>query len=329
MRLFAVSFFANIDDFIDFVCSHRPEHPGKANDHLRIYSTTNKTTMSSTLTSDYVEAGGVRAHYLKQGDSGEALLLLHGVACSVLDFQQNLDFLSKSYRVFALDLMGHGETEKPLEESYSIAHQAQFVLDFMSAVGLDHAHFLGWSLGGRLTLQCAAMDPQRVSSMVLVAPGGVDDRSGVILDLRLSTIPLLGELMAAWPSKHLLRHVWSKVFFDSAPFVTDEIIEKKWELARQSGANQAFLKCLRSLLGIHGFLAGPVEDIQAKMPKMATPALVIWGLEDKFVSCSHHKVLAAKLPTVQVELFDNCGHAPHIECADLFHAKVSKFLKHL
>jgi len=275
----------------------------------------------------YVQVGGIRAHYWKKGDAGDALVLLHGVGCSILEFQQNIEALSKTHRVYALDLLGHGETGKPLDESYTVERQAQFVLDWMSAVGLESAHILGWSLGGRLALQCAAMKPQSVSSLVLVAPGGVDDNKGVILELRLSTAPVLGELLGTRHSKYMMRKIWEKVFFDPAPFVTDEFVEKKLELACQPGAHQAFLKCLRSILGIRSFLSGPVHDIQEKMLIMDLPVLVIWGRDDQYFSVKHHERLVEKLRGVRVKLFDRCGHSPHIECADLFNETVAAFLK--
>ena len=147
------------------------------------------------------------------------------------------------------------------------------------------------------------------------------------MELRLSTAPVLGELLGARPSKFLMRRVWEKVFFDPAPFVTDEFVEKKLELACQLGAHQAFLKCLRSILGIRSFLSGPVHDIQEKMLIMDLPVLVIWGRDDQYISVTHHERLVEKIRGVRVELFDRCGHAPHAERADLFHETVAAFLK--
>lgn len=281
----------------------------------------------TSFISHYVQVNGIRTHYWNEGETGNALVLLHGWNCSVSDFEQNIETLSKTHRVFALDLLGHGNTEKPPNESYTLERQAQFVLDFMTTVGLEQAHLLGFSLGGRLALQCAAMKPQCVSSLILLAPGGVDDRGGVILELRLASVAFLGELLGVHPSKYAIRSVWGKVFFDPTPFVTDEFVEKRLEMANRPGAHQALLKCLRSFVGFGGFLPGPVKDIQAKMIIMDIPVFVIWGKEDRFISSEHHNVLAEKLPDAKVELFDRCGHAPHIECADLFHEKVLSFLK--
>jgi len=277
--------------------------------------------------SNSVPVGDIRAHYWEQGERGDALVLLHGVGCSVFEFAQNMDALSENHHVYALDLLGHGKTDKPGEEPYTIEHQAQFVLDFMTSVGLESAHLLGWSLGGRLALECAAMKPDRVKSLILVAPGGVDDQGGVILELRLATVPFLGELLGVRPSKFAVKRVWSKAFFDPGPLVTEEFVDKKLEIQRQPGANQAFLKCLRSLFDFRGCLPGPVQDIQKKMLTISTPTLVIWGENDLFISCHHSKVLLEKLPDVHVELFDHCGHAPHLEKVALFHEKALRFLR--
>jgi pimeloyl-ACP methyl ester carboxylesterase len=102
----------------------------------------------------FVMVGQVRTRYWEAGSAGSAVVLLHGIGCSVLEWRSNIAELARHHRVFALDLLGFGLTDKPTNESYSLGHLAQFVLDFMTSQGLERAHLAGNSLGGRLALEC-------------------------------------------------------------------------------------------------------------------------------------------------------------------------------
>jgi pimeloyl-ACP methyl ester carboxylesterase len=91
--------------------------------------------------------------------------------------------LASRHRVCAFDMLGHGLTDKPQRDCYSIAELARFTIDFLAALGEESVHLVGNSLGGRIALECARIVPARVRSMVLVAPAGVgrQQRSACVL----------------------------------------------------------------------------------------------------------------------------------------------------
>lgn len=270
-----------------------------------------------------IKLGSVNARYWTAGNSGSAVLLIHGIACSVQEWERNIAALARQHRVFALDLLGFGLTDMPGNEDYSLERLAQFILDFMTAKDLDEAHLCGNSLGGRLALLCAAMAPQRISSTVLVDPAGIEQR-GTLLEFRLATLPGLGELLTH-PTAFGTRMLWRKAFYDPAPFVTDELVERKLALARRAGAQAAFLKTLRGFVELRGFRPGPVAALHAALPQINAPCLVIWGENDRFVPARHAQVLQQTMPDVDVQVFARCGHVPQIELADRFNATVLQF----
>ena len=269
----------------------------------------------------YVNIDGIQTRYWQAGSKGSAVILLHGISCSVCEWHPNIASLSSRHRVFALDLMGHGFTDKPKQETYTIARLAKFTLDFLNAVDITQAHFVGNSLGGRLALECARSEPDRIASMVLVAPAGVD--RDVYILFRLATVPFLGALLTK-PNHMGLKMLWSKAFQDQG-FVTDELIKNKLALATMSGSQKAFLKTLRSFVSFRGFKGGQVELLQAGLPTIKTPTLVIWGKHDTFLSVNHAEILRDRLPDAQVQVFDNCGHLPQIECTERFNNSVLDF----
>jgi 4,5:9,10-diseco-3-hydroxy-5,9,17-trioxoandrosta-1(10),2-diene-4-oate hydrolase len=271
----------------------------------------------------FVDVRGVKTRYWKAGDEGSPIVLLAGIGCSVLEWRNNIAALAASHRVYALDMLGGGKTGKPEGDHYSIGNLAGFTLDFLSSQGEEKAHLIGNSLGGRIALECARLAPSRVTSMVLVAPAGVGDDTHI--NMRLPTVPLLGELITR-PNRKGLRMLWSLAVHDPK-FVTDELIEDKYSLASLPGAQAAFLKTLRGFVGLRGFASDQVQEVQAAMPSMKQPTLVVWGREDRLLPVEHAAILEARLPSSRQIIFDACGHAPMIEKAAEFNKAVLEFLR--
>jgi pimeloyl-ACP methyl ester carboxylesterase len=271
----------------------------------------------------FVDVNGVRTRYWKAGDGGSAVVLLAGIGCSVSEWRTNIGVLARSHRIYALDMLGSGLTDKPDGDHYSLARLARFTLDFMSAQGEERACLIGNSLGGRIALECARLSPERVRAMVLVAPAGVGRNTRI--NMRLPTVPVLGELMTR-PSRAGVRMLWRSAFSDPA-FVTDELVEEKYALASLPGAQAAFLRTLRDFVALGGFRRGPLDEIQAAMSGMTQPTLVVWGRDDLLLPVAQAQILKARLPSCRVTVFDNCGHLPQIEKADTFNSAVLDFMQ--
>jgi pimeloyl-ACP methyl ester carboxylesterase len=266
--------------------------------------------------------GDVRARYLQAGDSGSPIVLLGGIGCSATDWENNIGALARQHKVYALDMLGDGLTDKPPGDRYGLKDLAEVTCDFLQEMGETRAHFVGNSLGGRIALECARRDPERVISMVLVAPAGVGRETHIMM--RVPTLPVIGEILTR-PSRSGLKNLWRLAFHNPA-FVTEDLVETKIRLASAQGAQAAFLKTLRGFLSLGGFPRSQVEDLQKDMAAMDKPALVIWGKQDKLLPCSQADILRARLPKAEVRLFDKCGHLPQIEQWRAFNEAVLAFL---
>jgi 4,5:9,10-diseco-3-hydroxy-5,9,17-trioxoandrosta-1(10),2-diene-4-oate hydrolase len=271
----------------------------------------------------FIDIGAIKTRYWQAGSNGSAVVLLHGIGCSVLEWQCNVEALAAQHRVFAVDLLGSGLTDKPADETYTIRRLARFVLDFMSAHEIKRAHLAGNSLGGRLALDCAITDPERVASLLLVDPAGVDGPD-TLFEFRLATVPVLGELFTR-PSLIGTRMLWNKAFADPAEFVTEDLVRTKVAMASQPGAQSAFLKTLRSFVGFRGFRKEAVAELHAALPNVMTPTFVVWGRDDQFVPLAHAEALRRLMPNVAIQAWGRCGHAPQIECAQRFNAAALGF----
>ena len=270
----------------------------------------------------YISVGGIKTRYWQAGSQGSPVILLHGIGCSVLDWQANMAVFAERHRVFAIDMLGFGRTDKPSGETYTVPRLARFALDFLSAQAIPRAHVAGFSLGGRIALECALMAPDRVASLLLAAPAGIE-RRGVLIHFRLASIPWVGEMLMR-PNRVRMRAFWQLAFADPS-FVTAEFLEPKVDLAGLPGAQAAFLKMLRSGLGLGGIPTAHVQALHAALPTAKAPAFVIWGTQDKFLSVAHAETLQRLLPNARTELYDPCGHLPQIECAARFNQAALDF----
>ncbi len=269
----------------------------------------------------YVEVGGANIRYWAMG-SGPPLLLIHGLGASVEYWQQNIEPLSQHCRVYAMDLLGFGRSDKPRIE-YSLHYAAQFIADFMDAQGIERASLVGNSMGGLISLQFAIEFPERLDKLVLVDNAGFGRE--LIWIFRLMTLPVLGEALYG-PNERGMRTLQRMLFYDKR-FVTDEWVEQNLEMARLPGARDFFLSVLRYGVNLRGLRPEILEPLLAQIPGIEAPTLIVWGAQDRFIPVAHGHIGHRMIAGSRLHIFDRCGHVPQIERAEGFNRLVADFLK--
>jgi pimeloyl-ACP methyl ester carboxylesterase len=120
------------------------------------------------LQTKFVEHSGIRTSYYDEG-AGPTLLLLHGFTGSKLDFHDQLDWFSGSFRVVVPDNRGHGESSNTgIEADYTLDLLAADLDGFIEALELDDIHLLGHSLGGMVVMRYALLRPEKLASLILM-----------------------------------------------------------------------------------------------------------------------------------------------------------------
>ena len=123
--------------------------------------------------SNYVTVNGYRMHYLV-GGSGRPLLLVHGLGSRGEDWANLIpQLIHNGNHVYALDLLGYGDSDQPRDARYSIAQQAAMVEGFLDSQHLQQVDMAGWSMGGWIAMQVALQQPQRIRRLVLLDSAGL------------------------------------------------------------------------------------------------------------------------------------------------------------
>lgn len=274
----------------------------------------------------YVKVGSVNTRYWRVG-KGEPVLLLHGITNSVEDWLLNINELAESYQVFAVDLIGHGNTDKHLSVSYHLSDLANFITEFMNAVDIKPAHIIGHSLGGWIALWIAVQHPSYIQKLVLVDSAGLGKETPI--QIRLLTIPGVGEFLG----NQVLDVEFDKYLemqrqnWPDAARATDEMIRLKYEATRWFEIRATVLKTFRTLANVLGTKDREYLPIVDNLSSIDCPLLVIWGKQDKLVPVSWTQKLSKGCPQAQIELFDDCGHDAMVEHPSQFNQAVLEFLK--
>jgi pimeloyl-ACP methyl ester carboxylesterase len=268
----------------------------------------------------YVDIEGVKVHYVEGGE-GPAVLLVHGLGTSLITWRQNFDYLvSTGYRILALDLPGHGDSDKPRSLSYDPVTGATLIHQFLKIQGLDKVSVVGSSAGGLIAGLFALAYPEQVEKMVLVAPGGLGRRLSWLL--RIMSVPGLGELL--YQPKLQNAIVLSKRIFYREPSFLRDILPEMCRVRTLPGSRYAAIQAVRSSINLFGLRKQ--RHILHQLKELPSPLMTVWGEKDNIIPVAHAETVKRELPNSVVCIIPRCGHWPHMEKAEEFNRLLVRFL---
>jgi pimeloyl-ACP methyl ester carboxylesterase len=277
-----------------------------------------------------IKTGTVNTRYWMEGDGisdGTPVILIHGISSSVEDWLLNFHALAGQHRVVALDLIGHGRTDKPLAASYQMPDLARFVKDFMDALQIPCAHIVGHSLGAAIALTLAMRYPSYTNKLVLVDSAGLAKEIAPLM--RIISIPGVGEFMGRMVLQGSLkkRIALERKTWPDPQVVPDQMLQLKYEATLWQDMHQTYFKTLRSLCNFWGTKKSFYQPIVQGLAALKNPILVVWGAQDDLVPVSQAQIIKDRAPNTRLEIFENSKHSPMIEHASKFNQLVLEFLK--
>jgi pimeloyl-ACP methyl ester carboxylesterase len=251
---------------------------------------------------------GVSLHYAQQGDpAAPPVILLHGYSDSWFSYSRVLPSLGEKYRVYAPDLRGHGDSDRPAG-GYSMRALAADVVAFMDAKGLKKAAIVGHSMGSFVAQQVALAAPNRVTHLVLISSTTTPRNIVGIGELERAVNSLSDPVSAVFVRDFQYSTVQQPV---PAEFM-ERAIEESLKLPA---------RVWRSLMS--GLLA---TDTASGLASHRIPTLLIWGDRDAGFPRSEQDALVAMLPGTILEVYPGTGHAPHWEQPDRLAKDLERFL---
>lgn len=268
---------------------------------------------------DYVTIKGCRIRYLMKG-SGAPVLLLHGLGGFLETWWYNIAPLSKHYHVYALDLPGHGLSDRP-KDCYTVSQCTECLLSIIDALQLDTVTLVGHSLGGAIAINAIATASKRVTKLILVDSAGLSD--DVPLAFKVTTVPYFGDMAMRLAWKLLSEQAVRRLFRNSS-LVSRETLATVLKVAQGPGIDAAMLRILRYNVGL--IRTHNESLMHDKLPLIRVPTLLLHGKEDRVFNVNHATQAYKLIPNANIFIFPHCGHSPHIEKPAEFNDTTIKFL---
>jgi pimeloyl-ACP methyl ester carboxylesterase len=254
---------------------------------------------------------------------GPVLLLIHGIAGSSRAWTEVMPLLARDFTVVAPDLIGHGESAKPLGD-YSLGAHASGLRDLLAVLGIERATLVGQSLGGGVAMQLAYQHPEICERLVLVDSGGLGREVSWVL--RSLTLPgseilmpvLFPRIVRSW------GNAVARSLYDIG--LRSEGTAESWRAyssLTESANRRAFLRTVRAVIDPGGQSVS-ARDRLYLMAKV--PTLIIWGDRDSIIPVDHAYATHQAVPTSRLEVIRGVGHFPHVEAPHRFVEILADFL---
>lgn len=255
----------------------------------------------------YFDNDGCQLHYEDYGN-GAPLLLVHGLGSSTRDWEYQIPALAQHYRVIALDVRGHGRSDKP-RGAYRIADFADDVAALIEYLQLPPVHLVGISMGGMIGFQLGVDRPELLRSLTIVnsgpevkakSPGDwleIAKRWTLARVLSLETIAkALAKLLFPKPEQAELRRK----------------VEERWP----QNDKHAYLASLDAIIG---------WGVRERLQRITCPTLVISADRD-YTPVERKREYVAEMPNARLLVIKNSRHATPLDQPERFNSALLAFL---
>lgn len=272
----------------------------------------------------HVRIHGHDVGYRRAGDgNGETILLIHGLAGSSKTWDEVIPALAVDYDVIAPDLMGHGESAKPIGD-YSLGAFASGLRDLLAVLGVPRVTIVGHSFGGGVAMQLAYQHPELVDRLVLVASGGLGREVSWIL--RVLTLPGAEYLMPFWFPQSVVAPATDVGRALGRRDIRWPALGEFWRAySSLAGASnrRAFVRTMRNVIEPGGQMINATDRLYLAA---RVPTLIIWGDSDGIIPVEHAYRAHELIDTNQLVILEGIGHFPHVEEPEVFIDTLLEFL---
>ncbi len=299
---------------------------------LGVLAAFNKMTESMAGELDTVLTGEGRRYPWKYGDmfyqvkgarDARPLLLIHGFGpgASSYEWRKNVDALSQDFRVYVLDLLGFGLSDRPAID-YTAETFADLINDFIREVIGKPTTVVAHGLTSAYVIADAYRRPQLFERLILVEPSPTilqesssSPLNGVVQKVLRAPIvgPFIYNLLS---SRQAIRTYYDHEGYHNPGLITDELVEYIYTSAHQSNAHQPVASLLSNELSM---------DVHEPFARLQVPVIAVWGREGVLTPTEASAAFKRANPKIEVRILDKCSYQVQEEQAASFNNLVKEF----
>ncbi len=232
---------------------------------------------------------------------GSPIVLIHCFTCAINWWDGVMPLLDRDHRVIAIDLLGHGGSEKP-SSGYSIENQASLVAGVLGRLGVRDAEVVGHSLGGPVSIALAEQSPQLVDRLVTIDSIPDDSYGDVGVIGELPFKPVIGQTLWRIKPDFSIRN-GLEVAFAPGFKVPDAFVDdvKQMTYSAYTGSHEAFDDYTGE------------EALPQRAAATGKPVLAIMGAEEQIAKDPEKALAAYRAAGAQTKLIQGAGHSPEVE----------------
>lgn len=262
-----------------------------------------------------VSVRGETMHYLRAGDAGPPLVLLHGgiIDAAHVSWAPQLAPLAEHARVYAPNFPGYGPTPLP-DDALTIGRHVDSIAGFLDALDLEDVVVAGISMGGGVAVGLGLDHPERLAHVVaLDAMALGSELAGGKLTWLLAKLRVTNRLSVALMrrSRQYVRLGLESLVHEDW-FVPSALVDLVQAEARRPGAGAAFRNFRAHEVGWRGYRT----DYTARLSELSVPATLVHGQDDGVFPVAWSERAASRMPAAELHLFEDCGHLPTWERTD-------------
>lgn len=280
-----------------------------------------ESTLQTTYSIEdhWITLDGARMRYLRAG-SGPNLVLLHGLLGYSFSWRHAIPALAEHATVHAVDMLGVGFSDRPARLDASLRASAERLLRFLDAVGIASCDLLGTSHGGAVAMRAAALAPERIQRLILVAPVNPWSAHGRKLAAFLSSRAISPLFCKLAPHMEVTHSFLLRRLYGDTRRIRPGTLEGYSAPFAVPGAFDYGLSVLRTW-------NRDLAELESVLPQIAhIPTLLLWGSGDPAVSAASAVKLRQQFHQCRLVTFDGVGHLPYEELPEEFNAAVIRFL---
>ncbi|PSB34441.1 alpha/beta fold hydrolase [Stenomitos frigidus] len=247
-----------------------------------------------------LSAAPIATAYVYKGSGGIPIMLLHGFDSSVFEFRRLLPLLAASHETWAVDLLGFGFTDRPVDSPFTPAAIKTHLYDFWKTLIARPMILVGASMGGAAAIDFALTYPDAVQKLVLIDSAGFARGPAIARFL----FPPLGELAANFLRSPGVRRKVSLQAYREPTFASPDALICAALHLQSPNWQQAIIAFTKS--GGYNFLADKIAAIDQ-------PTLILWGDSDKILGTQDAVKFQQAIAHSKLVWVENCGHVPHLE----------------